>query len=122
MAHALATVWSSPTGEARSLCRQNNTAIIFPVFESALQLAYEHPRDFALLVKQHPVLLMEGMLDLPISILPHVGVEAIEFDWRPVVNRLVGDLLKWKRLSREKPIIFHAKRAHQCAKGYAAAA
>ncbi|HYR21504.1 MAG TPA: hypothetical protein VEP30_01090 [Chthoniobacterales bacterium] len=122
MAHTLAMVSSSPTGQARSLCRQNNTAIIFPVSESALQLAYEHPRDFALLIKQHPVLLMEGMLDLPINISSHVGVEAIEFDWRPVVNRLAGDLFKWKRLSGAKPIIFHAKCVHQRVKGYAAAA
>jgi hypothetical protein len=122
MAHALATVSTSPTDEVRSLCRQNNTAIIFPGCESVLQLAYEHPRDFALLIKQHPVLLMEGMPDLPINILSGVGVEAIEFDWRPVVNRVAGDLLKWKRLSGEKPIVFRAKRLHQCAKGYAAAA
>src|SRR6202045_5398355 len=122
MAHTLATIWPPPTGEARSLFRQNNTAIIFPAFESALQLAYEHPREFAPLANQHPVLLMEGMLDLPINILSRVGVEAIEFDWGPVVNRLAGDLLKWKRLSGEKPVIFHAKRLHQFTKGYAAAA
>jgi hypothetical protein len=122
MAHSLATVWPQPTGEARSLYRQNNTAIVFPAFESALQLAYEHPREFAILIKQHPVLFMEGVIDLPINTSPRVGVEAIEFDWRPVVNRLAGDLLKWKRLSGEKPIVFHAKRLHQCTKGYAAAA
>jgi hypothetical protein len=122
MAHTLATVSPSPTGDARSLCRQNNSAVIFPTFESALQLAYECPRDFALLIKQHPVLLVEGVLDLPINILSGIGLEAIEFDWRPVVNRLAGDLLKWKRLPGEKPIIFHAKRVHQCAKGFAAAA
>ncbi len=122
MAHSSATAPSKSTGLPNLLCRQNDTAFIFPQFESARRLASEYPRDFALLLKQHPVLLMEGMLDLPIDISSCADLEVIEFDWRPVVNRLVGDLSKWKRLSEGKPIIFHGKRVQQCAKGYAVAA
>lgn len=122
MAHASVTAPSGSTGQTHSLCRKNNTAFIFPHFDSALRLAYEHPRDFALLLKQHPVLLMEGMLDLPIDISLYAGLEVIEFDWRPVVNRLIGDLFKWKRLPAGKPVVFHAKRLPQVANGYAAAA
>jgi hypothetical protein len=122
MAHASATAPSGSTGQARSLYRKNDTAFIFPQFESALRFACEHPRNFALLLNQHPVLLVEGMLDLPIDFSSCVDLEVIEFDWRPVVNRLIGDLLKWNRLPAGKPMVFHAKRIQQVANGYAAAA
>jgi hypothetical protein len=122
MAHVSATAPSGSTGQTHSLCRKNNTAFIFPQFESALRFAYEHPGNFALLLKQHPALLMGGMLDLPIDISSCAGLEVIEFDWRPVVNRLIGDLFKWKRLPAGKPVVFHAKRLSHVANSYAVAA
>jgi hypothetical protein len=122
MAHTVASVSPWPVGQARALCRQNNAALIFPSFESALQLAYEHADDFALLLRQRPVLLMEGMPDVPINISSCSCVEAIEFHWRPLVNRLASDLSKWKKLPKGQPIIFHAQRIQPYAKGYAVAA
>src|ERR1051326_3542599 len=91
----------SPVNLLRSLGQENKSAVIFPVSEPALQLEYEDPQCFTLLTKQHPVLLMEGMLDLPNN-LRGIELEFIEFDWHPVANRIASDLFKWKRHSGDK--------------------
>jgi len=89
----------------RALCPATNRAVLFPSSAVPVRLANQFPAQFANLLRECRVLLMDGLIDWAAG--EARGVDVIEVDWSAAANRIGSDLVS--RASKDKPVVFEAK-------------
>jgi hypothetical protein len=100
--------------------QRKNRAIVFPSSEVAVRLGSRDPGQFAELLEQSHVMMVNGLIDLPGWPPVNASIDVIEVDWEIVAKRIASDLAKSTRSSIEAPIVFQAKWVREANKNRAA--
>ena len=100
--------------------QRKNRAIVFPSSEVAVRLGSRDPGQFAELLEQSHVMMVNGLIDLPGWPPVNASIDVIEVDWEIVAKRIASDLAKSTRSSIEAPIVFQAKWVREATKNRAA--
>ena len=100
--------------------QRKNRAIVFPSSEVAVRLGSRDPGQFAELLEQSHVMMVNGLIDLPGWPPVNASIDVIEVDWEIVAKRIASDLARSTRSSIEAPIVFQAKWVREATKNRAA--
>jgi hypothetical protein len=100
--------------------QRKNRAIVFPSSELAVRLGSRDPGQFAELLEQSHVMMVNGLIDLPGWPPVNASIDVIEVDWEIVAKRIASDLARSTRSSIEAPIVFQAKWVREANKNRAA--
>jgi hypothetical protein len=100
--------------------QRKNRAIVFPSSEVAVRLGSRDPGQFAELLEQSHVMMVNGLIDLPGWHPVNARIDVIEVDWEIVAKRIASDLARSTRSSIEAPIVFQAKWVREATKNRAA--
>lgn len=76
-----------------SVCNRRDIGFIFASAQSVLQFAHKDVADLSRLLREHRVLLLEGVVDLTAEMHLSGLIDTIEFDWRIIARRIVSDLI-----------------------------
>lgn len=77
--------------------RRSSQAVIFPSSEFAATLAHGSPSPFERLLRNGPVMLLGGAIDLPVAVARYAATDVVRTEWKSVARAVTNDLLNVRR-------------------------